>query len=509
MTVRLTSTEGGLIVAGAGLSVLAYPPFPLVVPAFLFLVPAALLIVDASLETRGPRKLLHLGFWYGTVTHGVLLHWLALAMWDYRPATIVLYPVAAVTFGGAYAAVFAVVGTIVRGSPSRLLVAFPAGIVALEWVAAQAGPVGFPWHQSALTLTTSPVLIQAADLAGSEGLGLVVVFVNAAVALGWRARSRPRVALARAGAAAVAVLSLTAYGAYRLNTLALTPGPVVAVVQPNATIREKWEPGPRDALVDRTLGMTDDVLRSSGAAFVAWPETALPDALRFHPAWAGRIIRLARRSHATVVAGGVDLDPASDGTTRRHNAAFAFSAAEPGPAAVHRKHKLVPLVERDVPGTPESLRAGSGAFEPGRELAVASARVGPYGTLLCYELTFPGMSRALRRRGAELLVTLSNDAWLGRTVAPHQAFAHAKLRAVETRLSVVRAANSGISGIVDPLGRVVIRTRTFVEATGTARLQRARRIPLAIYLGDWAGPAACVLLSLLVLLRDRCPGSTR
>lgn len=95
-------------------------------------------------------------------------------------------------------------------------------------------------------------------------------------------------------------------------------------------------------------------------------------------------------------------------------------------------------------------------------------------------------------------MTLSNDAWFGRTTAPHQHFAHATLRAVENRVTVVRAANTGVSGIVDPLGRVVTRTEPFVETYVAGRVQHSAVVPLAVRIGGMVGPVALGLLLILL-----------
>jgi apolipoprotein N-acyltransferase len=189
---------------------------------------------------------------------------------------------------------------------------------------------------------------------------------------------------------------------------------------------------------------------------------------------------------------------------RRYNAAFAFAstaAATAGmtPPVVHRKQKLIPMVEW-VPGAALDLsRTGFGGFTPGRAMHVADSPIGVYGTLLCYELTFADMARTLRRAGAEILVTLSNDAWFGGTAAPYQHFAHATLRAVENRVTVVRSANTGISGIVDPLGRVVASTPPSVETYASGRVQRSSVVPPAVRVGGMVGPLAFGLLIALLL----------
>lgn len=498
MSPRLMDRDRALIAAGAVLSTLAYPPFELVVPAFIHLIPAGLLVLDGS--GAGPRRLLHQGFWYGAVTHAVLLHWLVPTLWVYSPPSVLLYPVAAVIFGGAYAVMFAAVGASVRRRREVVLLAFPVGIVTLEWLAGQTGPLAFPWHQAALTLTGSTALLQGADVLGTEGLALALALVNAALALAWHGRSRRSQVVGCLGLSAITIGAMAIYGVLRLRSLVLVPGAVAAVVQPNASVAEKWQPRARDGLVDRTMRLTAQVLDTSSASFVAWPETALPDGLDAHPGWYGRVTRLARRSGSTILVGAVDVEATNSGASRSFNAAFAFPLAAPRPsvtpAPVHRKQRLVPLVERAFVTRSERPAYGFGHFRAGGVPTVANSPAGRYGTLLCYELTFPEMARALRRQGADFLVTLSNDAWLGRTAAPHQHFAHAKLRAVENRVTVVRAANSGISGIVDPLGRVVARTGTFVEASAAGVIQWVARPPLASWIGGWTGPAALVLLGL-------------
>ncbi len=414
-----------------------------------------------------------------------------------------LYPVAALLLGAAYAALFASVGAAIRAAPGRLLLALPAGVVGLEWAMAHAGPLALSWHPAALTLASSSPLVQAADLAGTEGLGFGVVLVNAALAMAWHRRSSPSAALAHAGTGVALVGLLAAYGTYRLSTVTLTSGPTVSVVQPNATVREKGTPEAQDALVERTIELTRQALRSSDARLVVWPETALPSPLTSRPDWAASLDRLALREGITVLAGALEADVGGDGEGRRYNAAFRFPAPRSTPRAMYRKRKLVPVVETALLSAWDPRRQGSGRLQPGQPARLRSTPGGRNDTLLCYEITFAGMARALRRGGADVLVTLSNDAWLGRTAGPHQHFAHARLRAVETRTTVVRAANSGVSGIIDPLGRVIVRTPLFVETHVSGPLYRTRVAPPAIVLAEWVGPLA---LSLLVALCGLPPG---
>jgi apolipoprotein N-acyltransferase len=124
------------------------------------------------------------------------------------------------------------------------------------------------------------------------------------------------------------------------------------------------------------------------------------------------------------------------------------------------------------------------------------------GTLICYESIFPQQSRHFRREGASLLVNITNDAWFGRSSAPYQHEAHLALRAIENRVGIVRAANTGISEYVDPLGRVHDATELFVPAQRTFVAETTNVHTLFDMLGDWLG--ALSLIGVIVLiLRDR------
>ena len=494
---RLPRRDWGLMVLGAALLMLAYPPFALVVPPFVCLVPAALLLLRGADDALPWRRHLHQGFWYGVITQTALLYWLAGALWRYDATAILLYALAVAVFGAVTAVLFAGVGRAVRPSPARLLAALPAGVIGLEWIAQQAGPIAFPWHRMALTVTPYPLLVQSADVLGSGGLGFLVVTVNACLALAWWSRRTPRTALLRLETAAAVLTFMCLYGAHRLSTIHVESAGSAAVVQPNVGWDEKWRPGEADGIVARTLDLTESAIAETGAELVALPETAFPGALREHPRWSMGAERLSRSTWTTLLVGGVDGGGGADPGRASTNALFSFT---PGPGSgrelVQRKHRLVPVVELGLramltvgPGTPPEVRRGP---------------LGRYAALICFDLTFESRARELTRSGAQLLVTVSNDAWLGRSVGPEQHFAHAVLRAVENRVPVIRSANTGVSGIVDPLGRVVTRAAPLEETYVAGPVLRAGIVPPAVRLGGVAGPAGLALLVMLVLGAGRC-----
>ncbi|NOZ69813.1 MAG: apolipoprotein N-acyltransferase, partial [Deferribacteres bacterium] len=146
----------------------------------------------------------------------------------------------------------------------------------------------------------------------------------------------------------------------------------------------------------------------------------------------------------------------------------------------------------------EKLTAGTGDFLAGKETVVMKTPYAKIGNLICYEIIFPGLVRKFAERGADVLVTITNDAWFGRTSAPYQHFAMAVFRAVENRVPVVRAANTGISGFIDSRGRIISKSDIFVEAVLTEDIARGGGKSLYTRYGDLFA-YSCVLIAVLLL----------
>jgi apolipoprotein N-acyltransferase len=203
---------------------------------------------------------------------------------------------------------------------------------------------------------------------------------------------------------------------------------------------------------------------------------------------------LARRSHTPILVGTLHAERDFQQGDPYYNATLLVdSTGEWRNQPVYAKHYLVPVTER-VPFVPvrlfravPGLARWSGGFSPGRTLPVYSVGIGRFGVLICYESAFEDFPRKYRAQGADFLVNVTNDAWFGRTNAPSQHASHLVLRAIETRMGVARAANSGISGFLDPLGRMYATTKLDEEAVVVDRLLTSDVITLYVRLGDWVG----------------------
>ncbi len=179
------------------------------------------------------------------------------------------------------------------------------------------------------------------------------------------------------------------------------------------------------------------------------------------------------------------------------NAAFFFdSTGERAPYPVYHKYYLVPVVER-VPFIPPRWvhLQWFGGFGRGDQFPLYRAAGGRFGVLICYESAFEDLPRLYRREGADFLVNITNDAWFGHTSAPYQHASHLVLRAIETRMGIARAANSGVSEFVDPLGHPYDATRLGTTAAIRDHLRTSDVTTLYVRLGDWVGLLA-VLASL-------------
>ena len=239
-----------------------------------------------------------------------------------------------------------------------------------------------------------------------------------------------------------------------------------------------------------------------------WPESAVPGYLRYDARARGLVTGLSRTIEAPIFTGTNDADTLAGASGegpadyRVFNAAYLVSGDSILPGR-YAKRRLVPIAER-VPFLPgqlsgffEKLSDWTGQFAPGEGWTTWTVDGSSFGVLICYESIFPASSRALVRNGADFLLNITNDAWFGRTAAPYQHASHLTLRAVEHRVSFLRAANTGISGWVDPLGRYHRRTGIYVPGVVHADLPVPRIETPYTRWGPWI-PMLC-LVSLAVL----------
>jgi apolipoprotein N-acyltransferase len=338
-----------------------------------------------------------------------------------------------------------------------------------------AGSLGFPWALIGYSQHTNPALLSLAAYTGVYGMSFSVVLVGATLArIARELQTSPKLSrstwVALAGAVAIAAAGFVLRSAPDSSAETIR----VAVVQGNIEQGVKWNPD----WAERTLAVYEDLSREAveaGAEVVVFPETALPGALNADPALRERMARLARETGAAYVVGSVAVET-QPGQLVREFFDSAYAIQPDGSfSARYDKSQLVPFGEF-VPfdawlrpffeATARGMATERVSRGPGpRALSIAPASASSAGVTvgvpICYELLFPDLTRRFVSDGAVLLFAITNDAWYGRTGAPYQFLAMTAVRSAENGVWTARAANTGVSAIIDSQGRVRSQTRIF------------------------------------------------
>ena len=461
-------------------------------PACAWIALAPLIVAVARSAKPSVRRAFVLGLVSGGVYFWGTLYWLVETMTTFGGLATPLAAFAAlvlVAYLSLFPATFAAVLARLRahlGPPAILL-------APLIWTATELGRQyvwdGFPWTLLGYSQVTVLPIAQMASLVGVYGLSMLLALVASAAAYAVLASPRARRADGAAGPTAdrasvrrwvplIAALALVAacglWGAARLRASSLTTqgeAVRVAVLQANIAQEDKWDPALVDPITDRYLAMTRRAI-AEGATFILWPESATPFFLEQDIVRGESIRALARQARATLLIGSDQVEPVMTAArdvkpvSRYYNAAFLIQP-DGRTGAVYRKMHLVPFGEY-VPLKTLLFFVGPiveavSDFSPGTEATLLPVGTHKVSTAICYEVIYASLMRGFVVEGSELLTTITNDAWYGRSSAAYQHWDQAALRAIEGGRYLARAANTGISGFVDPYGRVLQKSDLFEQ----------------------------------------------
>ena len=486
---RLVRREGIDDIALAGLSggllVFAFPPADLWWLAFFALAPWL------SRLPEDPRAAARSGFVAGLTFFLGSLWWIAWTTLRYAglPSGLALPVALAVLVALAgylalYVAVFAAALAWMRPGSGPAFVVTAAGL----WVTLEYGRThlltGFPWNLVGYSQYENFVLLPLAAVTGVYGLSFVVLAVNAALAWtvrGWGAWSQ----IGRAWATAAGVLALAAAPGWVEGPARMAGEPVdVAVIQGNIAQAVKWDVAQVAETVVTYQRLTQVAATEHRPGLIVWPETAMPFSLEGD----GRreaVLTTARVARTPLLVCAPHREPGGSGV---HNSAFLVDAAGAVTQRYDKRH-LVPFGEyvpwrRLLFFADWFVSGGIGEFTPGTREPILPSPAGRLAVTICYEAIFPAEVRRAFADGADLLVNLTNDAWFGRTPAPYQHLAMVVLRAVENGTYVVRAANTGISAIVAPDGRIVRASGLFTREVVTGLVAPRSRTTFYTRHGD-------------------------
>jgi apolipoprotein N-acyltransferase len=364
-----------------------------------------------------------------------------------------------------------------------LALAMATSWTATEWLRGHV-LTGFPWNLAAYTLSDWPVAAQASSVVGSYGLGFLLVLCAALAGLAFVSADKEK-RIGRLVTAGAIALSTAGFNAVRLllADVPLERGAQVRVVQPNIAQSAKWDAAARNANILKLIALS---VRPGDFEILLWPESAWPGFLA-EDAGARAMLSWVLPETGALLAGSPEREETVAGIVYR-NAVLAIS---PDGTILTRyaKHHLVPFGEY-IPWRSllplQRLVQSLGDFTPGpgpRTLAF-----GPHqfaGIAICYEIIFPGhvVDDAIR---PEWIFNATNDGWFGASIGPWQHLASARMRAVEEGLPLVRAANTGISAVVDAYGKTLAMLD--IETSGVIDMRLPRPLPPTPYarLGDWS-----------------------
>jgi apolipoprotein N-acyltransferase len=318
------------------------------------------------------------------------------------------------------------------------------------------------------------------------------------------------------GTAALLVATLALWGAARVRDGAMVRSgdPLrVAVVQGNISQDEKWTPSLRGAIMKRYIELSRAAL-AENARFVLWPESSLPFFFELDQLGVDPIRRLARDGRAAFLVGSdqieqvqfVAREPGQGPRDRYYNAAFLI-LPDGRTGAVYRKMHLVPFGEyvplKDLLFFVAPLVEAVSDFSPGDKPTTLPLVGHVASTAICYEVVYPRLIAGMVDSGSELLTTITNDAWFGTSSGPYQHFDQAAMRAIEQGRYLARAANTGISGFVDPYGRVISQTNLFEPAVQVAELRLLQGRTVYGRIGDSVAYAGLAITLLVIALGRR------
>ncbi len=451
----------GWITFSSILWALCYPPFPFGPLAFLVLVPAFLATQKLSLKQA---------FWshFGAgIFYNLIMYWWIYNVMKVGPAFVIgLGLIVLILFLSLFNALLGWLFRFLVGKPFGLL-AYPFLWSGLE-VARTQGEMSFPWNNIGYTLGNHQTLIQAVSTLGIFGLSLAILFSNCLAFLAYR--SQPKRRLLFSSLALSIPLGLWVQGKISLSR----PDPAsqnsldISLVQPSIPQTKKWDEHYFQEVLQKTWDTMEGQGSSSaiqGSDLVVLAETAVPDFLRSRGDLYAKFQNLAQDQGADFIIGALDMVPDDKPyhSYLFYNSAFLFSGKGASDKVLqYSKMRLVPFSERlpfdDVFPIINYVNLGEGDFSAGLDYSVWDRGV-HYSPSICYEIIYPDFARGARKRGAELLVNITNDGWFGFSNAPFQHANIARFRAIEVGAPIARCSNAGVSIFYDYKGRILGKSR--------------------------------------------------
>jgi len=475
----------GLAIASGVFTAFSAPKFGLSFFAWISLIPLFCIIMKKT-----PVQSFLLGLIAGVSYNAILIYWIPSVPVHYGGLSIgisIIIYILFVLYLALYWAFFCLLWTKISQSFPRLVFFLaPVLWIALEYILTYC-ITGFPWGLIGSTQHSNIWFIQIASITGVYGLSFVLVLFQSLFLYSMKQREK-------APFFSVLVLVLVIHLGGFLSLKKVTPNEdsfTASVIQGNVSSDIYWD----QVTSQEIWGLFNQHIELSrkaheeGAEIIIWPEFSVPlcfsCSTSYFPDFTEKLNQFVQETDSSLLL-GTNEKTGSPGNVNYHNTALCLS---PGlSASQYYKIHLVPFGEytpyKKVLSFIEKMTHAIGEITPGTEPHLHQFKSLKFGSPICYEIIFPNLVRKFVKKGANFLVTITNDGWYGRSSAPHQHFSMATLRAVENRRYLLRAATTGISGIIDPYGRILSKSELMIQTHLTGVITPNRGITFYTKFGD-------------------------
>lgn len=492
----ILSTASGIML------VLSFPRFDLYWVAWFALVPLLYCILDVSW-----KRAFLLGFITGLTFNLTAFHWSFsdfLKMYANVPlyVSFIIYLVLGLYLAFYYGVFSLAVNRLSNRLNFPVYLSAPFIFVFLEYIRANVF-TGFPWELLGYSQYKFLPLIQIADITGVYGVSFIVILFNstAAEALKRYTTEKKKVPLKPVLFALVITIPCLIYGFLRLNQHEKETRYIrISLIQANISQTDKMsnEVKVAQSIIDTYGKLTYRALDNS-PDLIIWPETAMPFIFGLNKKPSEGLLEFQKKTGKPLLAGLTVLKD----NEKRIFSNGAVLIKDGVISGIYDKMKLVPFGEFVPFGLKTKKIIENFDYMEGQDYTVMDVNGIRFSPLICYEIIFPTLARNFVSMGAELLIAISNDAWFGKTSAPYQHFSMAVFRAVENRVPIARAANSGVSGFIDEKGRILKQSDIFKDESLTEIVTVSRHNSFYTQHGDMfvyiCIGLSCILLTVMIL----------
>jgi apolipoprotein N-acyltransferase len=445
------------------LLVLIFPRYNFEILAWFALIP-----LFSAIEAKTPQFAALSGFITGMVFYSWGLSWINNTLINYgNLPQVVSFMVLGLlaAYLSLYTALFCyLIRRVCKDNHGLLFLFAPVLWTAMEYIRSTHSEYGFSWLGLGYSQFQTLPVIQMAEITGVYGVSWLIMLVNVGLYLAWKSwKQGPGINMGvRFLSVTILVLALwLGYGNLALSRVVNGPSLTVGLIQGNVEQAMKWNPVYQKVVMSKYKDLTLKAAQSN-PDLIVWPETATPFFYNQHQAGTEFVNDLARQTETPILFGS----PYTKNTIHFNS---AYLVSETGDAQKrYDKIHLVPFGEfvpfRKILFFVEKMVAMIGDFGRGKVATLFDVAGYKAGVSICYEMIFPDLMRQAVKNGAHFLVNITNDAWFGKSAASFQHMSMGALRAVENRVPIVRAANTGISGTITANGALQDETELFVEA---------------------------------------------